>query len=73
MKGYVMSLFKSHVTSGWKTTGETGHRIGFFGKIIVTMQEERPSPSGGFEVRWRDARAADFMSPDGEILDAWRN
>lgn len=66
-----MSLFKSHVTSGWKLTGETGHRIGWLGKIIVTIQEERPSASG-FETRWRDARAADFVTPAGDTREEWK-
>jgi hypothetical protein len=68
-----MRLFKSHVSGGWKFTGETGHRISWRGKLIVTIEEERPAEGGGFETRWRDARAADFISPTGEYLDTWSN
>jgi hypothetical protein len=67
-----MSLFCSHVTAGWKPTGDTGHRISFLGKIIVTIEEARPGPDC-IETRWRDARAADFVTPSGEVLDTWRN
>jgi hypothetical protein len=73
MKGSIMSLFRSHVTAGWKPTGETGHRISFFGKIIMTIEETRPDSAGGYDIRCRDARAADFISPAGEILDTWKN
>ncbi|MGO8269217.1 hypothetical protein ACC862_23945 [Rhizobium ruizarguesonis] len=68
-----MSLFRSHVTAGWKPTGETGHRVSFFGKIIVTIEEIQPDRAGGHDIRWRDARAADFVTPSGEILETWRS
>lgn len=70
-----MSLQGPLLASKWKPTGNTGHRIGWFGKIILQIEEEREtghdSDNAATALRWRDATAADFVDQNGDFLEEW--
>lgn len=54
--------------STWRLTGRQANRITFRGKIVRTVEEERPHrDSDGcrvYERRWRDMRSGDLVEED---------